>query len=177
MPAPSTHPLILSSESNEWYTPTYIIVAAHEVIAGIDIDPASCARANQVVGAKVFFSIDDDGLAQEWYSRVWLNPPYGKRDDGTSNQALWSAKLIEEFEAGRVTEAILLVNATPGNAWFRPLWEYPICFAYERIRFYNADGVSNQPTNSNALVYMGPNIARFAEVFSKVGAVVARLEY
>jgi hypothetical protein len=46
----------------EWYTPPDIIALAVETMGGIDCDPASCVEANQVVGAKVFYTLDDDGL-------------------------------------------------------------------------------------------------------------------
>ena len=60
----------------EWYTPAEYIELAVEVMGAIDCDPASCADANKVVGAKVFYSQDDDGLKQSWHGRVWLNPPF-----------------------------------------------------------------------------------------------------
>jgi hypothetical protein len=50
----------------EWYTPPDIIALAVETMGGIDCDPASCVEANQVVGAKVFYTLDDDGLKQQW---------------------------------------------------------------------------------------------------------------
>lgn len=166
-----SHQLINASTSNEWYTPAPFIEAAREVMERIDLDPASCEYANRTVRALVFFTQEDDGLSSEWHGNVWLNPPYG-RDDGESNQAIWSRRLMDEYAAGRVTQAILLVNAVPGNSWFVPLKRFPICFPDSRIRFYNEDTEAGQPTHSNALIYFGPNRDRFEEVFSRFGAVM-----
>ncbi len=64
-----------SSESNEWWTPEPYIEAARSVLGGIDLDPASCAQANETVQAARYCGVADDGLKQEWKGRVWLNPP------------------------------------------------------------------------------------------------------
>lgn len=173
-PQPANHQLINQSTNNEWYTPRPFLDAAHEVMGGIDLDPASNPLANEAVRAARYYTIDDDGYAQPWLGRVWLNPPYGTHE-GESNQARWSRRLIDAYRAGNVSEAILLVNAVPGNAWFAPLKDFPICFPDGRIRFYNADTEAGQPTHSNALIYLGPNVARFVKVFSRFGAVMARL--
>lgn len=169
------HRLINQSNSNEWYTPAAYVDAARTVMGAIDLDPASNEFANRVVLAAAIYTEADDGLERPWFGRLWLNPPYGLRD-GQSNQALWSERLVDEYAQGNVTEAVLLVNAVPGNRWFKPLWDFPICFPDHRIRFYNEDTEAGQPTHSNALVYMGPNRQRFAEVFSQFGAVVVRYE-
>ena len=58
----------------EWFTPPDIIALAVAVMCEIDTDPASCALANETVGAKVFPALADDGLKHEWQGRVWLNP-------------------------------------------------------------------------------------------------------
>lgn len=173
---PANHQLINTSTNNEWYTPQSFLDAAHEVMGGIDLDPASNATANQIVRATHYYALDDDGFAQHWNGRVWLNPPYGTHEDNESNQARWSRRLIDEYRAGNVSEAILLVNAVTGNGWFQPLKDFPICFPDGRIRFYNADTEAGQPTHGNALVYFGPNVAAFVRVFARFGAVMARLD-
>ena len=169
----ASHQLINASTNNEWYTPDLYVDAAREVMGGIDLDPASCAFANRTVQATHFYTAEDDGLAQPWSGRVWMNPPYGT-DDGESNQARWTRRLIDEYRAGRVQQACILVNAVPGNAWFAPLWDFPICFVSRRIRFYNEQTEAGQPTHSNAIIYLGPHIARFAEVFGEFGPVAFR---
>ena len=163
--------VLTSSDSNEWYTPARYVDAARVLMGGIDLDPASCALANETVGAARIFALEDDGLAQEWRGRVWINPPYGK-EDGESNQARWSAKLISEWCAGRIDHAVMLVNASTGSKWFQALWQYPICFTDHRIEFNNAAGAASQPTQSNAFVYFGDALERFIDVFSAFGVIV-----
>ncbi len=83
-------------------------------------------------------------------------------------------KSIREYNAGRVTEAILLVSAKPGYEWFNRLFDrYPTCLARERIRFINSDGTpGGQAKVGSAFFYFGANLAGFGEVFGEVGWVV-----
>lgn len=176
---PAVHQLLTSSESNEWYTPAPYIEAARRVMGGIDLDPASNELANRTIRAAHFYSRADDGFSRPWGSvnapsRVWLNPPYGK-EGNESNAARWSRRLLDAYQLGHVSEAVLLVNASTGDGWFAPLKQFPICFPDNRIRFYNAGGEASQPTHSNALIYLGPNVGAFVAVFSEFGAVMARL--
>lgn len=163
--------ILHSSSTNEWFTPQVYIDAVKEIFGNIDLDPASCIEANQIIQAKTIFTINDDGLNQDWFGKVFLNPPYGKTG-GKSNQALWSQKLITEYCLGNVTEAILLVNAQTAEKWFKPLWGYTVCFTDHRIKFMQADGSKNQPTLGNAFIYFGQNSDTFTKVFSKFGNVV-----
>lgn len=162
-----------SSESNEWFTPAVYVDAARELMGGIDVDPASCEFANRTVQAATYYDITMNGLDREWRGRVWLNPPYG-RDGGDSNQEIWSRRLIEQYDTGIVTEAVLLVNAVPGNKWFQPLWRFILCFPDHRIRFYSQETDASQPTHSNALIYLGEQHERFNALFSQFGVVVKR---
>lgn len=68
-------------KDNEWYTPSLYIEAARQVMGGIDLDPASCAVADQTVKATNYFSQEEDGLAQTWHGRVWCNPPFSSISD------------------------------------------------------------------------------------------------
>lgn len=161
---------ILQSMSVEWFTPAAYVEAAREVLGRIDLDPASCEAANRTVQARAYFSAEDDGLAQDWHGRVFCNPPY------SGEAGKFAAKLIGEYQAGRVSAGILLVNAqaTP-NQWFAPLWDWPICFTDHRVAFLPGNGQpTSHPTFGACFVYVGPDPARFAEVFSRFGAVVRR---
>jgi DNA N-6-adenine-methyltransferase (Dam) len=82
MSAATTKQTKQSQGSNEWYTPPWCIEAALAVMGGIDLDPASCALANETVKAARYYDKTMNGLEQPWSidgrpSRVWLNPPYG----------------------------------------------------------------------------------------------------
>jgi hypothetical protein len=165
-------PALTSSESNEYYTPAKYLDAVRTLLGGIDVDPASNPEANRVVQAAQFYSQADNGLAHEWRGRVFLNPPYGYDAGDMSNQERWSARLIEQYEAGSVTEAILLVNAVTDRQWFQPLWKYPMCFTDHRIRFYRPGGEPGTPVIGSVFVYFGANHMEFARVFRQFGAVV-----
>lgn len=164
-----------SSESVEWYTPEEYIRAARAVMGDIDLDPASCEQANRTVKARRYYTKDDDGLKQEWFGRVFVNPPYGWTEDSESSQAVWSARLIAEWEAGNILEGILLVNASTAQKWFAPLWRFPICFTDHRIRFERPGAEKNQPPHGSVFVYFGHDVQKFTRVFSQFGAVVTQV--
>ncbi|MDD5502444.1 MAG: DNA N-6-adenine-methyltransferase [Candidatus Thermoplasmatota archaeon] len=160
------------SESNEWYTPSVYLEAAREVLGWLDIDPASCEAANKNVRAKVYYDKDSNGLQRDWPGKVWLNPPYG----GLS--AVFTARLIEQYQTGITTEAILLVNANSTDTkWFQPLWEYILCFTDHRINFICPDGEKSGSTHGSVFIYFGPNQKKFANAFSRFGVIVRRWEY
>jgi hypothetical protein len=89
--------------TDEWYTPAAYVDAARAVLGDIDVDSATCAFAQSRIKAAQFYTKQDDGLAQRWHGRVWLNPPY-------SLVAEFVSKLVSEIQAGRITAAILLTH-------------------------------------------------------------------
>lgn len=163
----------ISSKNNEWYTPEKYILAAREVMGAIDLDPASCELANQVVKAAKYYDTQMNGLDYPWHGRVWLNPPYGRGEEG-SNQDIWSARLIDQYERGNTTAAILLVNAAVDTRWFQRLFHYPVCFPAQRINFLTPEPSVSGSTHGSALVYFGRDKSRFFEVFGRFGTVVRR---
>jgi phage N-6-adenine-methyltransferase len=165
-----------SSASDQWYTPAPYIEAVREVLGGIDLDPASSAQANAVVRASKFFSRENDGLACEWFGRVFMNPPYGKTTEHRSLAAAFCNKAIDEFAAGKIEACIILVNSLHSQSWQAPLYEHVICLVDHRIHFVSGDGEENEnPTNQNIFVYLGRDITKFAEVFSRFGYVVGKI--
>ena len=170
----SIAPCLVSSESTEWYTPKPYVDAARLVMGSIDCDPASNDLANQIVRASVYYTKETNGFDKRWEGNVWLNPPYGI-DGKRSNQSRWTQRLIEQYQAGITRQAVLLVNSKTSERWFQPLYEYPICFTDHRIRFYSP-GRAEQPTTGNALVYLGPSVDTFVQVFRQFGRIVRTID-
>ena len=155
---------------NEWYTPKEYIDLARSVMGGIDLDPASSAEANEVVGAKVFYDEQANGLGRPWRGRVWMNPPYAGSLIGQ-----FSAKLAEEFRDQRVTQACVLVNNATETKWFQGLAQVAsaICFPLGRVKFWHPRKES-VPLQGQAVLYLGGRGSKFAASFTPKGVVFLR---
>lgn len=124
------------NESKEWYTPREIFQAM-----GIDFDLDPCSPGQDIVRwvpAQIHFTAKDNGLEQDWFGNVFMNPPYG------SDTPIWLDKL------SKYGNGIALVFARPDTKWFQryvPLAD-AICFIESRIHFipqcqalFYADGI------------------------------------
>ena len=161
----------LQQESVEWYTPKKYVEAARKVMGEIELDPASSSQANRIVQAKLFYDQTHDGFTKTWKARtVWLNPPYCKSGN-TSNQAMWTAKLLREYKAGNVNEAIVLVTSATDTTWFHRLYQFPMCFVKGRIQFTTPTGKQGGATKGSIFVYLGKQQERFRQVFARFGVV------
>ncbi len=102
----------------------------------------------------------EDGLAHPWSGRVYLNPPYGREIES------WVRRLVDEYAAGRMTEAIALLPARTDTRWFQLLGDWPICFVRGRLKF------SDRPTPApfpSILVYFGTRSEEFRQAFAAIG--------
>jgi hypothetical protein len=169
---------LTSSESNEWYTPPWIVERVTEVLTNIDLDPASSELANKVVKAETYFS--NGGLNKNWFGKVFLNPPYGR--GGTAG--IWLKKAFHEYLIGNVNEIIVLTKSVPGYIWydraFHGAWFKSVCITWGRISFYRPEWVVSgeiiYPKDSisktaSTFWYSGDNIDEFERIFSELGTV------
>lgn len=148
-----------SSGTPEWYTPADIIERVVQVLGAIDLDPCSDGKN---VPAKKHFTETDDGLAQSWQGRVYMNPPYGQ------GIAKWISKLIESYESRAVMAAVALVPARPDTDWFECFDAYLRCFVHGRLKFSAHENSAPFPS---MVVYLGPNEGDFIERFSELGGI------
>lgn len=156
----------VSDDSYEWYTPEEYIEAARKVMGRIDLDPASCEEANQVVRAKKYYTQEEDGLNQDWNGKVWLNPPYNMPD-----VQIFTSTASSLYQSREVDEAIILVNNATDAGWFHDLLEkYPVCFTRGRVKYWGPH--ASQARQGQAIFYLGKNTQSFKKEFSKFGLVM-----
>jgi phage N-6-adenine-methyltransferase len=111
---------------DEWLTPPSIVNSLGE----FDLDPSSPINRPWPT-AKKHYTIEDDGLKQDWEGRVWMNPPYG------SQIKFWMNKLSAHGNG------IALVFARTESKWFHKYcWEKAtgVFFFKGRIAFHHVSG-------------------------------------
>ena len=154
--------VVNNSTDNEWYTPSEYIEAAREVMGSIDLDPASNDFANETVKAEHYYTEEENGLLQEWYGNIWMNPPY-------------STALVKDFAIkladSTFEQAVILVNNATETTWFKVLISKAsaIVFTTGRIHFRKRDGAKGAPLQGQAFIYCGNNPDKFLNVFAKFG--------
>lgn len=75
----------------------------------VDVDP--CAHPLSPVRARQRYFPVDDGLKQHWHGTAYINPPY-------TRTSAFCIKAVEEWRAGRLTTAIMLLQANMERHWF-----------------------------------------------------------
>ena len=116
-----------NNKTVDWYTPPWIF---ERLSLGFDLDPCSPEGGVSWIPASSHYSLKDDGLAQPWAGRVWLNPPYGK------HTAAWLAKMNKH------RHGVALVFARTDTAWYHESVAKAdaILFLRGRIKFIDAFG-------------------------------------
>jgi hypothetical protein len=146
--------------SDIWLTPPAIV----EALGPFDLDPCSPIGRPWDTAAK-HYTIDDDGLAQQWDGYTWVNPPYGKE------AATWLDRLADHGDG------IALVFArTETRMFFDHVWPRAdaLLFIEGRLHFHRPDG-TRAKANSGApsvLIAYGSRAARRLVNSSIAGARV-----
>lgn len=116
---------------DEWMTPPDFVAQLEAEFGAFDLDP--CAREASAQ-APLYYTKEDDGLAQPWHGRVFVNPPY-------SAPKPWIEKAIaENFHNSALT--ILLLPAATDVGWFHDLVlvHANVRFLRGRLRFLGWNG-------------------------------------
>jgi hypothetical protein len=173
----------MSKQSDENYTPNTesqpIIRLVQEMFDGkISLDPCSNSRINPNIPAVNHFTKEDDCFGKLWYAQNgFLNPPW-------SNPFPYVEKLCQEYELGRLAEAIaLLESKTQASKNIGGLIENhasAICqlgagkMIPNRLGFIEAETGKHRTgfTLCSILVYFGHDWGKFRKVFSPYGHVM-----
>lgn len=121
------HEINREKTTTTWLTPPDIIKSLGE----FDLDPCTPDYMPWQTAKKRFIKADN-GLAQNWEGRVWLNPPYGK------DMGLWLKKMAEHNNG-----ISLLFNRTETDTFHKYIFNSAsaILFKKGRIHFLNNDGI------------------------------------
>lgn len=161
-------------DSDSWFTPPEYLDSVRTVLGTIDLDPFSSEHANEIVKASHIFTVQNSAFDNDWKIsdnvRVFMNPPYSAGLCGRSVN-----RFIDQFEAKRFVEGIVLANNATDTRWFSALVHRcsAICFTDHRISFWNADrkNVSGN-TRGQAFFYFGKKQDKFKITFEKHGFVM-----
>lgn len=132
-----------SSKTELWATPLDFFQKWNDLIGGFDIDV--CANKENAKCSK-FFSKEDDGLAQQWIGKCWMNPPYGKEI------GRWMKKAYESSQQG-ATVVCLVPSRTDTKWWHDYAMNGKITFIKGRLKF--GDSKNSAPFPSAVVVFEG----------------------
>jgi phage N-6-adenine-methyltransferase len=108
-PLKGSQAVLTSSRTDEWATPQWFFDELDAEFGPFDLDP--CATPENAK-CPAFFTREQDGLAQRWWGRTFLNPPYGKPI------ARWLKKALESVESGDAEIVVCLLPAKTGTRWW-----------------------------------------------------------
>lgn len=181
----STFRSLVSSESNEWYTPRWLIEIVKGFYGGtITLDPCTCQLAQSWINAEYYWTkamcdrAKIDPLNLRWdvikqndpdndeVVKMWMNPIYGPK------AGKWISKAVYEWKRERVPEQLILVRGdSNGIKQLRKL--AIICEFNSRIAFIDSQGrQSKNPVPGVRLFYLGSYPDHFHQTFQPFGDIM-----
>jgi phage N-6-adenine-methyltransferase len=125
-----------SCASSEWATPQWLFDELSWIYGGFTLDP--CATPENAKCER-FFTRENDGLAQHWEDKVFVNPPYG-RDIGK-----WVQRAFEESVRGALV--VCLLPARTDTRWWQDYAKRAhVHFLRGRLKFGDAKNAAPFPS-------------------------------
>ena len=186
-------------ENYEWISNRDMIDSAHLLMGGIDLDPASSAKANEYVNAKHFFTPKDDGLnEQEWFGNVYVFPPKhsyfwhhmsqrwkmtrGLSPTLTSSYSIWWRIMKHKWLKGEIEQGIYFANAPDMFMYCQDIFDHPVCVFRTRPslrqHFIHTGELKTRTTCTSFAVFLQPkkNISEatehFVELYGEMGRIL-----
>ena len=122
---------LFSSATGEWETPQDVFDALNEEFGPFDLDP--CATPENAKCPN-YYTKEQNGLAQPWWGKVFVNPPYG-RDIKRWVRRCWAT-------AGLSSELVVaLIPSRTDTAWWHDfvMKAGEIRFIRGRLKFGGAE--------------------------------------
>jgi phage N-6-adenine-methyltransferase len=110
---------LMSSNTDGWATPQNLFDELNEEF-NFTLDVCASDWNHK---CDKYFTINDDGLSQEWTGTCWMNPPYGRE------MIKWLEKAKYEADYFDVT-TVCLIPARTNTSWWHKL-----CIKSTEIRF------------------------------------------
>ena len=129
------------AETTTWLTPPSIL----DALGPFDLDPCSPLDRPWDTAAK-HYTIEDDGLAQQWGGFVWCNPPYG------AEAAVWLERMAEHGNG-----IALIFARTETRMFFDHVWgkASSLLFIEGRLHFHYLDGTRAKANSGAPSVLVG----------------------
>lgn len=184
-------------EDIEWITNMDLVSCAHELMGGIDLDPASSKVANEYVQADKFYTPMDDGLNnQQWHGSVYVFPPSGAyfwdQKQGrwkmtrtsaislTSSHAVWFRRLYHAWINREIKEGLYFTNCPDMIRYDQRIFDFPVCIlrTTPMLMRRTPKGVAPYKTCTSILVYLQPfdnpgeATEKFIEIYSPRGRII-----
>lgn len=184
-------------EDIEWITSYDLIASAHELLGGIELDPASSKTANSYVQAENFYSPSNDGLnCQQWFGNVYLFPPSGayfwdqknsrwkmtrtSSPTLTSSHAVWFRRLYHAWISREIKQGLFFTNCPDMIRYDQRIFDFPVCIlkTAPTLLRNTKEGVSPYKTCTCLIVYLQPAdntqeaTENFVEIYSPKGRVI-----
>ncbi|SRR3990167_7056160 len=139
-----TQEVLFSSKDNEWATPQGFYNKLNTMFGPFTLDPAS---TKENAKCSKFYTVEDDGLKQDWSNNViYNNPPYGK------DLKRWVEKgYLESLKPN--TKVVMLLPARTDTKSFHQycMKAYKIYFVKGRLKF--GDSKNSAPFPSMVVVF------------------------
>ena len=184
-------------EDLELITNADLCAAAHGLLGGIQLDPASSDIANEHVEAEEYFTPAECGLNdRQWYGRVYLFPPSGayfwdkklerwrmtRASSPTlvSSHAVWFRKLLRSWMAGHVEQGLCMCNCPDMIRYEQRIFDFPMCILRTAPTLVknSSQGLSSHKTCTTLLVYLPPQqnteeaVSRFEDIYAEKGRIL-----
>lgn len=114
-----------SSKTDLWYTPQDFF---DRLNAQYSFDLDVCAT-HENAKCEEYFTIEDDGLAQTWTGKCWMNPPYGREI------SRWMKKAVSECVENGALVVCLVPSRTDTRWWHDHVMRGEIEFIKGRLKF------------------------------------------